>query len=334
MIVSCASYFGSGSSAVTDYLSEFDSVCSVAGNEFRFLHDPDGVSDLEYNLVENHHRLNSGRALKRYRQLVDFQAGNRLFKRYSPYFSNRWKEISYRYIDALTDFTYRGWGLSDVRDRRSLRFIGSRLINKLLHLTLWRNDPEREWSLPGKETVYCSRPSEARFLASTRAYVDELAEAANPEGKPIVSFDQLVPPSNLDRYLRYADNLYVIIVDRDPRDVYLLSKYRWNDSVVPRESIETFCRWYAYRRAHRETEHLDPARVLLLQFEDLIYAYEETAARLNAFLSLDAAQHTRKKSALDPEKSIKNTRLWTQYPQEADNIRYIAEALPAYLYTE
>ncbi|MBF1106621.1 MAG: hypothetical protein HXL52_06645, partial [Solobacterium sp.] len=53
-IISCASYYGTGSSAITDFLSEFDNICSMTNYEFRFVQDPDGISDLEYNLVENH----------------------------------------------------------------------------------------------------------------------------------------------------------------------------------------------------------------------------------------------------------------------------------------
>ena len=58
--ISCASYYGSGSSAITDFVSEFDSVYSFTDEEFRFVQDPDGISDLEYNLVENFNRHNSG----------------------------------------------------------------------------------------------------------------------------------------------------------------------------------------------------------------------------------------------------------------------------------
>lgn len=74
--ISCASYYGSGSSAITDFVSEFDTVYSFTDEEFRFVQDPDGVSDLEYNLVENFNRHNSGHAIKRYKKLVDFYCGN------------------------------------------------------------------------------------------------------------------------------------------------------------------------------------------------------------------------------------------------------------------
>ena len=108
-IITCASYYGTGSSAVTDYLSEFSSIKNLGDYEFRFLHDIDGIADLEYHLVENHNRHNSGHALKRYKKLVDFYSGHKFIPKYEPFFGNRWKEISYKYIDSLTDFTYRGW---------------------------------------------------------------------------------------------------------------------------------------------------------------------------------------------------------------------------------
>ena len=69
-IISCASYYGSGSSAITDLISEYDNVFSFTDEEFRFTHDPDGISDLEYNLVQNFNRHNSGRALKRYSSIL------------------------------------------------------------------------------------------------------------------------------------------------------------------------------------------------------------------------------------------------------------------------
>lgn len=42
-IITCASYFGTGSSAVTDFVSEFNSVYSCTNMEFRFIQDPDGI---------------------------------------------------------------------------------------------------------------------------------------------------------------------------------------------------------------------------------------------------------------------------------------------------
>lgn len=59
-VITCASYYGTGSSAVTDYVTEFSTVKSLGDSEIRILHDMDGVSDLQYHLTENHNRHNSG----------------------------------------------------------------------------------------------------------------------------------------------------------------------------------------------------------------------------------------------------------------------------------
>ena len=51
--ISCVSYHATGSGAVDDFLREFDNINSAKSEvECRFLQDPDGVSDLEYNLIE------------------------------------------------------------------------------------------------------------------------------------------------------------------------------------------------------------------------------------------------------------------------------------------
>ena len=74
--ITVCSYYGTGSSAITDLISEFDNVTSLTNFEFRFAHDPDGLSELEYNLVENFNRHNSGHALKRYKKFVDYYSSH------------------------------------------------------------------------------------------------------------------------------------------------------------------------------------------------------------------------------------------------------------------
>ena len=58
-----------------------------------------------------------------------------------------------------------------------------------------------------KEITYCSYPPEKKFLEYTREYTDKLFEAANREQMDNLMIDQVVPPSNLKRYLRYFSNI-------------------------------------------------------------------------------------------------------------------------------
>lgn len=330
-VISCASYYGTGSSAVTDFLSEFDNIYSLTNYEFRFTHDPDGISDLEYNLVENHNRHNSGHALKRYKRLVDYFGNHLLVKRYEPFFNNKWKVLSYQYIDKLTDFKYKGIWQYDFLDRGGLFEFWAKLPDRILHKTLWRNQPDKFFNPLPNEITYCSRPTEDEFLKYTREYTDALMKEANRDNLPYIMVDQIVASSNVMRYLRYFSNIKVFIVDRDPRDLYLLSKYIWKDGIVPKETPEIFCKWFEYTHSHRKYDKWDD-RVLLIQFEDLIYKYNETTQKIIDWLGIDRSHHVRPFTKLQPEKSIKNTRLWKQNKEWEKEANIIAKLLPQYIY--
>lgn len=328
--ISCASYYGSGSSVITDFVSEFNSVYSFTEEEFRFIQDPDGLSDLEYNLVENFNRHNSGHALKRYKRLVDFYSGNLFGKKYEGFFHGKWKELSYEYIDWLTDFTYRGWWQYDLLDRGNFFYFRKRIINKILKLTVWRNQPERTLNTMKNEITYCSHPTEEHFLLCTKKYLQTLFSSAC-NGQQCVMVDQIVPPTNLNRYIRYFDDIKVVVVDRDPRDIFVLEKYVWKDGIIPTDVV-TFCKWFKYTRAHRKNEIMDSENVKYIQFEDMVYKYDKTVAFLARWLDLDMNNQIKKKEIFNPDKSINNTQTWKSINADKQEIEYIETELVEYLY--
>ncbi|HAT4217980.1 hypothetical protein P5E41_10250 [Clostridium perfringens] len=333
-VISCASYYGTGSSAITDFFSEFDNVYSLTNYEFRFLQDPDGISDLEFNLIENHNRHNSGHSIKRFKKLVDFNAGTFFNKRYEPFFNNQYKQISYDYIKELTDFSFNGYWFYDFYDRGKLFYYRKMLPGKI-YRKLFPSKSESSFKkiLPN-EITYCSHPSEEKFLRCTRAYVSKLVKIANKDNKPYIMVDQMVPPSNVSRYTRYFEDIKVFVVERDPRDVYLLAKYVWKARVIPTESVELFCQWFRYTRLHRKTEKYNSENTILIQFEDLIYHYDETIQKIMTWVGISAEHHEKAKQYFNPDKSINNTKLWEKYPQYIDEIRKLEELLPEYLYCD
>ncbi len=330
VLITVASYYASGSSAVTDFLSEFDNVKSLTDYEFRFAHDPDGLSELEYNLVENFNRHNSGHALKRYRNLVDYYSDHFLVKRYEPFFQNRWKKESYSYIESLVDFSYPGCWQYDFYDKGPWYEFWHKLPERILKRTIWKNNPDKHLYFE-KDVTYASHPSEEKFLDCTRKYTDALMNLANAEQLPYMVVDQILPSSNIARHMRYFNNIKTFVVDRDPRDVYLLAKYEWNDTIVPKD-LELFCQWYAYNRSTKHIEQMSASSIMFVQFEDLIYRYEETTIKIMDWLGLDRKNHTHPLKCLNPHKSIKNTKYWEQHPEFADEANYIAEMLPQFLY--
>lgn len=328
--ISCASYYGSGSSVITDFISEFEKVYSFTDEEFRFVQDPDGISDLEYNLVENFNRHNSGHSLKRYKRLVDFYCGNILGRKYESFFHGNWKKYSYEYIDKLTEFTYPGWWQYDLYDRGQLFYFRKRIGNKILHKTLWRNQPERTLNTMKKEMTYCSHPSEEYFLKCTRDYLDNLF-ASVAEGKEIIVVDQLVPPTNLSRYIRYFNDMNAVVVDRDPRDIFVLEKYMWKDGIIPVD-VELFCKWFLYTRSHRQYESFDHEHIYYVQFEDMVYKYDSITKQVMDWFGLQETDHVKKKQIFNPAVSIRNTQTWKRFGCEQDEIFYIEDRLKEYLY--
>ena len=328
--ITCASYYGTGSSAVTDFVAEFDGVKSLTDFEFRFAHDPDGLSELEYNVVENFNRHNSGHALKRYQKLVDYNCAHFMAPRYDPFFHGQWKKLSYEYLEKLTQFTFPGSWQYDYYDEGAwFEFwhkLPNRLYNRLLH-----KQSESTFGTMKNCITYASHLTEEEFLTHTRAYTDALLAAANPEKLPVIMLDQLLPSSNIPRHMRYFTNLQAVVVDRDPRDQYLLGKYVWNSEIIPKD-IPTFCQWYDYCRSTRGSENWDEKAVKLIQFEDLIYRYDQTTRELMDWLGLDASQHKRPRQIFNPDLSIKNTRLWEQNPAYRQEAEEIARRLPEYLY--
>lgn len=325
-LITCAGYYGTGSSAVTDLLDECDNVHDMGDYEFRFVQDPDGISDLEYNLVENNHRHNSGYAIRRYEKNVKYLNGNKFIKKYNQFFDNKWNDLSKEYISNLISVAYKGSWHQELRDLGFGAYFLERSINKIVGLF------KKEFFVPiflRNNMDYVSYPAE-NFYLLTKRYIDDLFEYANKDNKEYVMADQLVPPSNVSRYLRYFNDLKVICVDRDPRDLFLLEK-KWRGTIIPRD-VKDFCLWYRTTREHRNNEKDDNERCLRINFEDLIYHYDEYSKKIFDFVGISDSHHTKKFTRLIPEQSMKNTKLWINNLQYKDEILIIEQMLPEYLY--
>lgn len=323
-LVTCTGYFSTGSSAVADLLDEYNDCSSpVSDYEIRFIYDPDGVADLEYHLVENHNRHNSGHALKRYKRLVDFYCGSKLAPKNEAYFHGKWKEYSYQYINELTEFSYNGSWLYDYLDRG----IGFHYFNSILR-KVFKTDMLKN------SITYCSYPTKEVFTKLTKDYIDKLMCVANEKGTGTFVVDQLLPPSDIKRYVPYFDSIKVIVVDRDPRDIFFLEKYIRKEQVLPTD-VKDFCKWFEYTRRHRSIENVNTDYSILIQFEDLIYQYEATVRYIENFVGLNTSDHTLCKTRFVPEKSINNTQIWRRMDlteQQGLEVRILSEELSDYLY--
>lgn len=330
MIYTSTGFFNTGSSAVTDLLRECEGISNKGVYEVRFIYDPYGISDLEYNLIENPNRHNSSHAIKKFKKQMYMLDHVWFVKRYSKYLGEGFTKLVDQYIDEISECEYKGHWHYDVYERGNLFYILSRSYSKLTS------------RLPGKgggqdigtyrDTAYVPKYDEDDFLRATRKFIYGFIDIINKEHAENIILDQLLPPSNLERYLRYFDreNTRVSVVNRDPRDCFFINKAFWPKSEQSKD-VELFCKWYRYTR---EIYYKDPTppEVIDIMFEDLVYRYDETRLKIFKHMNIDPARHTDQYHYLDPKKSVANTQVWRFFPECEKEKAYIESHLPEYLY--
>lgn len=329
-VLTCASYYGTGSSAVTDFFSEFENVSSTGSYEFRFLHDPDGIRDLEYHIVENNNRHNTSNAIKRYLKFAKYYGNCKIRQGYKHYMGTKFIEYTYEYINNITELRCEAFWHFDRIEKSSLFSFFDTILYKIGYkffhtygLTLLNLLHEQS---------YYTAIDEDTFLKYTREYISKVVQTLNKNNSEYIMIDQFVPPSNIEHYLRYLDDVKVVVTERDPRDIFLLAKEQWKDNTIPYKDVRNFCKWYEIIRRHRKKELYDSEKVLFLRFEDMIYHYDETAEKLMEFAGLDPKAQVDKRKFFNPDISIANTNLKEKYMQYKKDIEYIEENLYEYLY--
>lgn len=327
-IITCTGYHGTGSSLITDYLKEFEEVDSLGDFEFRFIQDPNGIADLEDRILKNNSRLNSDRAIYEYLKLVKILNSNytnKFWKKsfYKKKFNNNFLKYSEEYLEKLVDIEWEGyWHDFEFRNfslkNRVKNFIITLLSYKFKKVNKIKN-----------KKMYYSYPIE-NFYKETKNYLNRLFSEISD--KQILALDQLVPCCNVNRYLNYFEDIKIIIIDRDPRDIYILNKKIWKDSVIPCEKVEDFIKHFKVIRKHQKYEDENTKHILRIRFEDSIYNYKNTMKKINKFLEIDNLVHNEPKKYFDPNKSINNTQLFKKYLDYENDIKKIEKELKEYCY--
>lgn len=311
--INVTGYVSSGSSAVIDYIREFDGT-AVCESEIRFIRDPFGIIDLDVALNYNWENerssyivwkfLDRAKLMARYNRHVWSPMGHS----YAKLLNKDYLKITNEYIEEMTDYKTIFSRYCDNYDYSYFSYV----INRV------RRNIEKRTS--GKFNVasrrvrknYFIHPTEEQFIECTKRYLERLFGEISNNGEKTVILDHALPPNLLNYVDRYFDDCTTIIVDRDPRDIYV-TQIISTDVIAKqkgtKESGEMFVKYYKTLK-EKETRC---NKILRIQFEDLILNYEKTAEVLNHFLDLKGENHKEKNKFLKPEVSCKNVGIWKKY---------------------
>lgn len=329
MIIGVCSYGGTGSSAVVDLLKEYNELQVLGNAEFQYAFQPDGLEDLEYHLVKQHSRHMSGDvAIHRYiNSTVKWAETPLVHKTIEP---KIFKKITYNYVNSLIQDEWIGIDNSDYMTKSVLK--NSIVLGfKKIVFPVFEKITKKSWDVWPARGMYLSINPED-FYEKTQTYTTELLKAAGASFEKPVVLDQPFEGDAPEQSFPFFKDPKAIVVDRDPRDLWILAKYAGNwtgeGRFMPRKDVKTFVNYYKELRenAKRNNSH----DVITINFEDLVYEYDTTVKKIENFLSIN--EHVNPKKYFDPSVSINNTRLMDRYPQSKADIDYIEKNLTNYLY--
>lgn len=330
-IYNICGYGSTGSSAVVNLLEEY-TTCKHIPGEFRFIQDPDGVIDLCTNLTDNWGWNRSDAYIRRFihytnvigRRIGPFHYGEHLNK----FFNYRFFDHRDEYLKNIIDTSWKGhWFFHDFNERSTTQtFIdnGKRSLS-------WHFGFSREWlrKVTRKSEMYFTSPNKDFYKLSQR-FLEALFSEVNLQPDDNLIFDQLGLAYHFEKYKMIMPGLKQIVVERDPRDVYL-DAINYNAYPIT-DNIKDFVNFYRGSRSKKYPEINDDC--LIIQFEDLIYDYKNTKTNIENFMNIDPQTHLYKETRFVPAISIKNTQTWKrpENHKSLNHIHQIEKLLPEWCY--
>lgn len=323
MILGVCGYGYSGSGAAISLLKEFEGVKCLNNREvqeFTLSYISDGLEDLEFNIVSNPSKgTRCDIAIYRFKLLIDYYE-----RSYNRFTGGHFREYTDEYLNNLIQVKWKGIRVFEYQRswKRWVYFAKNKVSVFLRRFNINRR------FFPARECYMSIFPES--FEEYTRAYVAKLL--GGNRDKECLLLDQPFSAGNPLHSMRFFVDPKCIVVDRDPRDLYVMIKhvYKSNASFIPINTIDNFIKYYKIVRDDRLWK--GSSLIYRVQFEDLIYNYDSTIKGIENFVGPILGTHVYSKKYFDPAISIANTHVYPNYPEDAEAITKIEYELKDYLY--
>lgn len=339
MNIAITGYYCTGSSAVTDLLKEYKNVnlaSPVDGDyEHMLFYSPGGLFDLASILLGPYSSAyTSDMAINAFidsvKRLNDNDFG--WFGSYEKYYGDQLIKIADDFVKAIS------WQKQKI-SASHIKTVRFSIFKALLQIAA-RVVYKRPINKLGRKYVYdnhlgfIAMPTNDEFCNAARKYTGEYLKMCGKENM-INIFDHVLWPHQCQNMGDlFPQDFKAIVVERDPRDVYLLNKYYWHKPPVSVSKpyfpidIKGFC--YEWKRTI--ARNITNPNVLIIKFEDLIYNYDKTLEAIEAFIGVQPSNHIRIKEEFNPDNSIENTQVFNIDESWKKEIGLIEKELSEFLY--
>lgn len=279
----------SGTTALRELLRFHKDIYSFP-YEFRLLTDPDGLLSLHAALVTNWTPWQADFAIDRFlkmtRNLGSRYFGNYVGSGYRNHLKNSYKYAVHELEKELVSFSYKGvWaGRANLLNKGLLR------ITK--HNRFFFNTSDIHFTRPFK--------AEEFYLLSQKFLTNLFAAKLIEENKKTILIHEPNVTLNPEKCLRLTGSEKIIVIYRDPRDVFGSFQGRdWSPQKLE-QAIEyqkqTQMRWIQMK------QELDSSQFLEIRFENFINDFESQLNKIGSFIGVTLSQDLLNKSGFKPGK--------------------------------
>lgn len=330
MVIGVCGYGYTGSGALLDLFKEYNdfSQCPYDDVEFMMPYYPDGLESLEFNLFEKTSRfMSSDVSIYRFEKFMNQYARASRVVDLSTH--GKLPEITDRFLRKIVDISWEGSWLFDFYQEQETNFgwFRSRTLRTIRRLF---EKCGIDIPIQKKRNMRIATDKDI-FYSAAKEFVNEIINEMHPIKHERVVLNQPFAANCPTKSFVFFDDPKAIIVDRDPRDVYILSKntVKSRSEWIPTDDVETFIKYYRYMHNHL-AEDSKNSDVMILHFEDLIFNTNLVISDIEKMIgplgNKNGEHHFR------PEDSINNTQLFKKYRKYSDDIVLIEKELKEYLY--
>lgn len=310
-IVDLSGFSFSGKSALSDLLREVDGVYVPPSDvEFDLIRTSGGIISLHNDLVKCWSPVRSSEAIRRFKHLIKIFSGSN-FVRDKLFRAGFNYDLQYpgfsieaeKYINSLVEDQWKGEWPYAYENLNRMQIFVRKLLRKF------------GFSKATEFDIYHSSPSEEEFITKTREFLNFIICDTIDRS----SFHTRVVHNALEPFLcgatsQYFPELKQIVVDRDPRDVYLSAKNYskggkkgWNATTG--DGVLGFIQ--KYKSMKKNDLHCSNSdNKLRIYFEDLVLNYDESKSEIFGFLGVDENQHKLAKTFFKPHVSKNGVGMW------------------------